>query len=645
MVAPRLASFLAVVFGALICATPALAQAKPAKSAVVQTKPDLILVTIDTLRADHVGCYGYTKVKTPNLDGLCREGTQFTNAFTASPITNTSHASIMTGLYPSHHGVTDFGVPLAANHITLAQVMKRGGYRTGAFIGAVILDSKTLAVGFDRGFDYYDNFPTETRTKERWGRVERRGGEVVAHAISWLKKQAGAPVFMWVHLYDPHDPYEPPEPFATQYKDRPYDGEIAYADQCLGKLLTALKQAGRYDHAVIAVMGDHGEGLGEHGENTHGIFLYDSTTHIPLVIRALGRMTDGVELGHRVIQEVVSSVDVAPWLMDLLDLRIPEKYAFSDKNSSLRALLRRKIYLDIVFSETDYPLRFGWAPLKSVQTRGMKYIEAPRAEFYDLKADPSETNNIYAPWNEDVMKLRATMALFRQTLLKAQSTTNASVDPNTIEELKALGYLGTNPGATTAPDPSVLPDPKDKIAVQNFIHAGMMAEDGGDASVSRQAFQKAIALDPDSVVPLSQLGQLEFKAGDYKAAAAHLSKAYSLRPEDAVAALTLGRTLEKTGDTKAAALVLEQAVKASSGQYEARVALGRVRLALHDLSAAQDQLEAATLIDGKRPEAHIELARVYLAMHKPQLAQGELRKAEAAAGPTPETTQLKKEAQ
>lgn len=611
----------------------------------IPAKPDLILVTIDTLRADHVGCYGYKQIKTPNLDYLCHLGAQFTNAFTASPITNTSHASIMTGLYPSHHGVTDFGVPLATSHATLAEVMKRSGYHTGAFIGAVILDSKTLAVGFDRGFDYYDNFPAHSASKQRWDRVERRGGEVVAHAITWLRKQTGAPVFLWVHLYDPHDPYEPPEPFATQYKDRPYDGEIAYADQCLGTLLAALKQTGRFTNAVIAVVGDHGEGLGEHGENTHGIFLYDSTTHVPMVIRAPGLDTAGMVLGTRVISQQVSTVNLMPWLVELLSVGGTSALQ-TDENSALAGLLRGKIYLDQAFAETDYPLRFGWAPLKSVRSASLhkKYIEAPRPEFYDLNKDPKEENNLYKPWNPEVAQLREVMAKFRGTLPKASEGEAAKVDPKTIEELKALGYLGTDPGATTAPEPSTLPDPKDKIEVQNFIHSGMMADEGGDTASAKAAFAKAITLDPDSVVPLGQLGELELKAGEYKAAAKHLSRAYSLRPQDQLVAAALGNALEKTGDYAAAAHVLEEVLKNSAGQYDTRVALGRVKLAMNDLPAAQDQLEAAILIDAKQPAAHIALARVFLALHQAARAREELRVAEALAPGSAEVKQLREQA-
>src|SRR2546427_4848454 len=199
---------------------------------------DVFLITIDTLRADHVHCYGYDRVQTPSLDQLAKQGIRFTQAFTPSPITNTSHVSILTGLLPDSHGVSDFGIPLAVKHHTLAGRLEKQGYRTAAFIGAVILGSKTLASGLDRGFEFYDNFPEKTESKSRWGRIERRGMDVVQRAEIWLNGQGVvAPHFVWVHLYDPHDPYEPPLPYSEMYKDRLYDGEIAYADSALGHFL------------------------------------------------------------------------------------------------------------------------------------------------------------------------------------------------------------------------------------------------------------------------------------------------------------------------------------------------------------------------------------------------------------------------
>src|SRR5215469_7872497 len=317
--------------------------------------PDVYLITIDTLRADHVHCYGYEKIATPAIDELAKSGIRFSQAFTPSPITNTSHTTILTGLLPSSHGVTDFGIPLAASHPTMAQLLAQRGYHTAAFIGAVILDSKSLAPGLDRGFEFYDNFPEHSSTKDRWGRVERRGGDVVKRAEVWMTAHPKGPHFVWVHLYDPHDPYEPPAPYSTTYKDRLYDGEIAYADSALANFIAYLKVHGRYENAVVIVVGDHGEGLGEHHEDTHGIFLYDSTIHVPLVVKLPGATKTA-----KVIDAQIRTTDILPTVLDLAGTTAPEHL---DGESLTPYLQGPDTTNRIAFGETDYPLRFGWAPL------------------------------------------------------------------------------------------------------------------------------------------------------------------------------------------------------------------------------------------------------------------------------------------
>src|SRR5947207_3046331 len=359
-----------------------------------------ILITSDTLRNDHVHCYGYEKIQTPALDALAADGVRFTQAFTPSPITNTSHTTILTGLLPSSHGVTDFAIPLASSHATWAELLKGKRYHTAAFIGAVILDAKSLAPGLDRGFDFYDNFPEHSESKSRWGRVERRGMDVVQHAETWLTAHPAGPRFAWVHLYDPHDPYEPPAPYSQIYKDRLYDGEIAYADSALGNFITYLKKHGWYKNSLIVVVGDHGEGLGEHHEDTHGIFLYDSTTHVPLILKLPGETARKA----KVVEAQVRTTDILPTVLDLARVTAPAKldgeslqpyFTGTGTDASER----------IALGETDYPLRFGWAPLRSVRTQSLKFIEAPRPELFDLHADAAELNNQYEPWNAQVKKL------------------------------------------------------------------------------------------------------------------------------------------------------------------------------------------------------------------------------------------------
>lgn len=557
------------------------AQTSGVKRSPKTAKPDIFLVTIDTLRADHVRCYGYEEIQTPALDALAADGTRFTNAFTPSPITNTSHTSIMTGLLPSSHGVTDFAIPLATSHATWAELLKQQGYHTAAFIGAVILDSKTLAPGLDRGFDFYDNFPEHPTSKSRWGRVERRGLDVVQHAESWLTQHRAGPHFVWVHLYDPHDPYEPPAPYSQNYKDRLYDGEIAYSDSALGHLISYLKKRGDYDRSVVIVVGDHGEGLGEHREETHGIFLYDATTHVPLIFKLPSQSSQ-----KKVIDSQVRTTDILPTALDLVAAPVPEEF----DGKSLKAYLGGTEEADqIAIGETDYPLRFGWSPVKSIREGGYKFIEAPRPEFYDLKNDPRELHNTYTAADARIQKLR-----------------------------KAIADLGARHAEATsgASTPSSLPDPKDKIDEQNLLHSAMLASEDNQPDKARSALEKVLALDPKSPTGLQQLGQLELASKNYEKASGYLKRALEVRPNDSASAFALGQALEHSGELPGAREALQTTLRLNPGQFPARLLLGRVELRLNNLSAAEDQLEAALLLQPQNTEAQIALAEVLIAQKK-----------------------------
>jgi arylsulfatase A-like enzyme/cytochrome c-type biogenesis protein CcmH/NrfG len=593
---------LQIVLFFLLSGTLSAGQTSSRKS----SRPDIFLVTIDTLRADHVHCFGYDKISTPSLDALAADGTRFSQAFTPSPITNTSHATILTGLLPSAHGVTDFGSPLASTHPTMAEMLKQQGYVTAAFIGAVILDSKTLAPGLDRGFDFYDNFPQHPSSKSRWGRVERRGMDVVQHAENWLNKQPKGPRFVWLHLYDPHDPYEPPAPFSQTYKDRLYDGEIAYADSALGSFIRYLKQHAWYENAIVVAVGDHGEGLGEHHEDTHGIFLYDSTTHVPLIIKLPRR-----EAKAREVSAQVRTTDLLPTVLDLAGA---PSIAKLDGESLKPYLAGTDKENRIYYGETDYPLRFGWSPLRSVRERGFKFIEAPRPELYDLGSDPHELKNRYTPWDETVQKMRAELSELRTRLPKPQPSAGA-VGKGTTDELHALGYLGASDAlsSTNVPEPSLLPDPKDRIEEQNLLHTAMLASDDGRTTEARLALEKVLQLNPKSPTGLLQLGQLELAAGNPQKASDYLGRAQESRPEDAIAAFDYARALELTGDLTRARQALEETLRLNPSQFAARLLMGKVCLRLDDARTAEDQLEAALLLNPNSSEAQLLLARAQIA--------------------------------
>ena len=551
--------------------------------AFAQSAPDVFLITIDTLRADHLGCYGYKDVDTPTIDSVATDGVRFSEAFTHSPITNTSHTSILTGLLPSVHGVTDFAVPLAPSHVTWAELLKKQGYQTAAFIGAVILDSNQLAPGLDRGFDFYDNFPAKTESKDRFGRVERRAQAVVTDAEAWLAQHPTGPRFMWVHLFDPHDPYEPPPPFSEKYAKNLYDGEIAYADSQLGHFIATLKKSGAYEKSVLIIVGDHGEGLGEHGEDTHGLFLYDSTLHVPLIVKLPAAAHHGA-----VVDKLVRTTDILPTVLSLTNTPAPPELngaslmpLINSENDSARELL----------GETDYPLRWGWAPIKALREEKAKLIEAPKPEFYDLQSDPHELKNLYAA---QTPAQSANAARGAQAELQAE-----------LAKWKAKLPAGAPPAAN-------LPDPKDKVEVQNLLHNSMLASDDGRTADSKKYLEKAVQIDPDSATALRQLGELELAARDYPKAATHLKRAVELQPNDATAAFEAGQALEKTGDYAGARTALEASLKLNAGDTNARLLLGHVCLKLKDGRAADDQFEAALLVDSDNVDGRLGLAEAQI---------------------------------
>src|ERR1700686_655518 len=284
--------------------------------------PNIILITVDTARADRMGFLGSKVGLTPNLDTLARESAVFTHAYSQVPLTAPAPATILTGTYPQFHQVNDFQVPLAQDLPYAPAILRKHGYRTSAFIGAMVLDPHAgFARGFDRGFDTYDaGFHQAHPGEDRYHSTERRGGEVVAHALAWVKQHPRGPFFMWLHLYDAHDPYDPPEPYKSKFAAAPYDGEIAYVDSAVGTFLSDLRTRGLYDGALIAVMADHGEALGEHGETTHGIFLYDETIHVPLMFKLPQRRSAGKRIETR-----AGLVDVMPTILQTVGIPVPKE--------------------------------------------------------------------------------------------------------------------------------------------------------------------------------------------------------------------------------------------------------------------------------------------------------------------------------
>ena len=322
---------LARLLSMLLLAGCVWAAPRPKPSASV--RPNIVLITLDTTRADRMGFLGSERGLTPNLDALASQSTVFLRAYAQVPLTTPSHATILTGTYPQFSNVNYMGDPVGKTLPYLPDILHKNGYRTAAFVGALVLDPKKLAPGFERGFDVYDaGFHRRRPGEDHYQSLERRGEEVVTRALTWLSKKPAGPFFLWVHLYDPHDPYSPPEPYKSRYQAEPYDGEIAYTDSVVDKLLTALRKRGQIDSTVIAVVADHGEAFGEHGEAHHGIFLYDETIHVPFLLKVPGQHSS-MKVSTR-----VGLVDLAPTVLQAAGLIIPPAM----QGTSLAELMKSK---------------------------------------------------------------------------------------------------------------------------------------------------------------------------------------------------------------------------------------------------------------------------------------------------------------
>ena len=425
---------------------------------------NLLFITIDTLRADHVGAYGARNVATPNIDAIAREGALARRATVQVPLTRPSHVSIFTGRYPAEHGIRDNVAPALGTNVPLmAETLKSAGFVTAGFVSSVVLARSS---GLERGFDLFsDKFEVGEDDARFLNTIQRRGDVPTREAIDWIRAHARDRFFAWVHLYDPHDPYEPPERYAVEYAEHPYDGEVAWSDELVGRLLGALQEAAVSDRTLVVVTSDHGEGLGDHGEAVHGYFIYETTLHVPLVVRGPG-IKSGV-----VVDGVTRSVDLFPTVMDLLGLasRVP----VVSGRSVAPALRGTALADEPAFAESLVPLiHYGWSDLRSVRDGRWKYILAPRPELYDLDRDPGELANLV---DREPARARAMRAGLEQRLRAEQSAarsapSSAVVTPDLLEKLGALGYV--SPGAS-AESSARGADPKDKLEDYKLLNTEM----------------------------------------------------------------------------------------------------------------------------------------------------------------------------
>lgn len=610
---------------------------------VAPPAPNVILITLDTVRADRMGFLGSRRRLTPTLDAFARQSVVFTHAYSQAPLTTASHATILTGMYPQFHQVNDFGVPLAKDLPYGPDIFRARGYDTAAFIGSLILDPNARsAPGFERGFDTYDaGFHRRRPGENRYQAIERRGGEVVAHALAWLNQHPKGPFFIWVHLYDAHDPYDPPEPYKSRYATAPYDGEIAYVDSTLGKLMSQLRARGLYHGALIAVMADHGEALGDHGEATHGIFLYDETIRVPLLIKLPGERAAGKQVESR-----VGLVDVLPTLLQAAGVSVPPEIQGRSLLPLLRSVAVGKtatneptLTLDRPgYAETDYPHRtFGWSSLRSLRTGKYLYVEAPHRELYDQSADPKAERNLAATSAAVSDTLASQLEAFRQKTTSSREAPRVSMDPELQGKLSGLGYVASDNSSSTTPGvKDTGADPKDKIEVVNLLHrAEMLAEELRYAEAA-PLLEQAIAKEPGLPIAYLQLGTALTVLRNYEKAAPVLQKAVELRPDLTIPRYQLGSALFETGDFAGAALQFEIAVARSPRWPEAHFSLATAYARADRLQDAIKEYEKVIELRPNHYGAHLLLGRALALSGNPTAALPNLTKAAELQPTSPE---------
>ncbi len=554
----------------------------------------MLLITVDTLRADRLGCYGARRVETPAMDALATQGARFEDALAQVPITLPSHAVILTGTYPMYNGVRDFtshGIPPSIG--LLAEAFKRQGYETGGFVSAFVLDSTW---GFGRGFDTYDDHfdPRQFETRNP-GNIQRRADETVDRLLAWLRsrKTAGAgsrPFFVWLHLYDPHSDYNPPEPFHTRYAGRLYDGEVAYTDSQLARLFAELSKRGLYDRTLIVLLSDHGESLGEHGEDEHGFFIYNSTLHVPMIFK-LPRD----QASPRVIPGPVATIDVAPTLLDLLRLQDPIRRQFQGSSLASLILGRSAAVNRPVYAETYYPFdSFGWSPLRSITTRRYHFIEAPRPEIYDFTVDPGEAHDLYNQRRAEAQALSNQLRDFeRRYAAQVSGPKGPPLSPETLEKLKSLGYLAYSAPAAAKVPTGGLADPKDRLKIFRSILRATDLASAGRLEASNALLASLAAGEPRLYLIPFMLAENATRLQQWAEAEKQFLACLKLNPKFQQAIMGLARAYLAQGKVESARPWLELALHENPHNFLAYHGLGLVAVRQRKLPEALHYFQKA----------------------------------------------------
>jgi arylsulfatase A-like enzyme/Flp pilus assembly protein TadD len=587
---------------------------------------NVILITLDTLRTDRLSCYGAARVDTPHIDALAREGVRFTNAASTVPFTLPAHSSIMTGTYPPYHGVREnVGALLGEDIPTLAERLREAGWATAGFVSAFVLDGRW---GIGRGFDhYYDDFDLSEFDTPNMGSVQRTGDETVAEAVRWLDaRPAGQPFFMWLHLYDPHEPYTPPEPYKTQYPDRPYDGEVAFTDSLIGDFRQALEERDLLEKSLVILTSDHGEGLGDHDEMFHGYYIYESTIHVALIVRPPFTANGG-----RVVDAPVSHVDLMPTVLDAVALSYPEIV----HGRSLVPLMTgaQTNWQRGVYSESMYPLlHYGWAPLRSLRTDRFKLIDVPRPELYDLAEDRREERNLVEVQPNRALELESQLVDLRQGIESEAPSPDQAVelDEQTLAQLQALGYMAGQGGVAVEEEEDVpRADPKDKLALHQKIMAAQGRMELADNAI--RILEEVLAEDETIVDAHHMLGRVATNQERFEDAIGHFQRALELDPNNTNSLSGLASSYAALKRFDEALVGFQRLIDLSGKDTNASLAIADIHVTREDYAEAAGVLEEAIAGGANQAIVYNKLGEVRVEQGRPDVAMPLFEKAVESA--------------
>jgi len=563
-----------------------------------------ILITVDTLRADRIHCYGFPTIETPFMDLFASKGIKFEKCIAQTPLTLPSHASILTGTHPLFHGVRDNGGFLVPQElVTMAEFFKDKGHQTAAFVAAYVLDSKW---GLNQGFDYYfDNFDLSRFQKISLGSVQRPANEVMDEALSWLEEKKEERFFAWIHLYDPHTPYEPPPPFDEKYPGLPYVGEIAFTDSQLGRLWEFLLKNNILDNSFLIFASDHGESLGEHREKTHGFFVYQEGIHVPLIFVTPFEKLQGISSS-----QVVSLVDIMPTVLEMAEIPIPSQI---QGESLVPNFFKPEKSHSYAYAETFYPrFHYGWSELKSLQNQRYKLIISPEAELYDLTEDPDERKNLASTHKKVLVELQAEADKFIAKYSEnAYEIDYRKMDEETREKLAALGYIGTFADSSKL-EGKKLANPKEKIVVFNELSRAREIGLQGKVDEAVSIIKNIIADDPDIITAYFSLGNIYFKHGKYEEAIESFLESLERKPDDTFTVINIAnayRRMEKNEEAEQFILShLEKGISDSQFYF----ILGHIKSVQKNHDEAIQYYQQCLSLNSSSSSSHNALAAIYL---------------------------------